>query len=98
MGMGVDEAGKEGVLWALVPDARPVEPVGVGDGQYGDDAAAVDREGKTFLGDDLGLDAKGPARTDQGVDRLHRLQWRVLAKKASKYSFPRPRGPYGRQR
>src|SRR6185503_18479327 len=54
--------------------------------------------GETFLGDDLGLDAKGPSRTDQGVDRLHRLRWRALAKEASKYSFPGPRRRYGRQR
>jgi len=60
------------VLRALVPHARSVAPIGFADRQHLDDAAAVDRERETFLGDDLGLDAQGPAWTNQGVDRLHR--------------------------
>src|SRR5688572_25743696 len=39
--------------------------------QHLDDAACVDGERQTFLCDDLGLDADGPTRTNQSVDRLH---------------------------
>ena len=75
------------VARALVAHARRVAAVGVANGQDVDDAPRIDREREAFLGDDLGLDAQGPSRTDQGVDRLHR-QVSGARKKASKYSFP----------
>ena len=72
MRVRVDEARQQRVVRALVADARRVAAVGIANRQHVDDAARVDRERETFLGDDFGLDAKGPSRTDQGVDRLHR--------------------------
>jgi hypothetical protein len=57
---------------SLVTHARGVAVIGVEDGQDVDDAAGVDCEREPLLGDDVGLDAYGPSRTDQGVDCLHR--------------------------
>ena len=52
--------------------ANQRRPVGVGDGQNRHDASVVHGKREPFLGFDLGLDAHGPARTDQSVDWLHR--------------------------
>jgi hypothetical protein len=57
MRVRVDEAGKQGVLGALVTIARSIAPLGLGDGQNFDDASRIDREREAFLGDDFGLDA-----------------------------------------
>ena len=80
MRMRVDEAGKQGVGRAFVPHARSIAPLGVADRQHVDDASRFDGERETFLGDDFGLDAQRPPRTDQGVDRLHRRGLRARKK------------------
>ena len=67
MRVRVDEARQQRVVRALVAHARGISAVRVPKGQHVDDAARVDRERETFLGDDFGLDAEGPSRTNQGV-------------------------------
>ena len=63
--------------------ARRVASVGFANRQDVDDTAGIDREREAFLGDDGRLDAYGPSRTDQGVDRVHRQNGALAKRRAS---------------
>jgi hypothetical protein len=81
--MGVDKARQERVAGSIVTNARGVTTLGVANGQNLDDAPCIDCKGETFFGSDCGLDADGPSRTNQGVDRMHRQVERSQKRRAS---------------
>jgi hypothetical protein len=60
------------VVWALVARRGREPTFCFARRHHSDDPSAVDRERKPLLDEDLRLDAKCPAGTDQGVDSLHR--------------------------
>ena len=73
MRVGVHEARHQDMVRSLVTGARSVAALGVGERQHIDDTARIHREREPRFGDHGWLDAYGPSRTDQSVDRLHRV-------------------------